>query len=164
MLRDIGETMMDRRILKYWLPVILWMLVIFFGSTDLLSAANTSKFLVPFLRWLYHGINELGLLQAQFLVRKAGHVTEYAILMVLIWRAADHYREMESFTWRWQTSLHAFLLTVAYAASDEFHQSFYSSRTASVRDVFVDACGALAGLALVWIVLSFRRTPYQVPT
>jgi len=41
-----------------------------------------------------------------------------------------------------------------YAVSDDFHQSFVPSRTASAWDVLVDACGAATGLALIW---SLRR-------
>jgi len=41
-----------RSFLKYWLPVLIWLCLIFIGSTDLMSAEQTSRFFVPFLRWL----------------------------------------------------------------------------------------------------------------
>jgi len=37
---------------KYCLPVVIWLAVIFVGSTDLLSAEHTSRIIAPFLRWL----------------------------------------------------------------------------------------------------------------
>ena len=36
------------RFVKYWLPPLLWLGVIFLGSTDLMSAEHTSRFIVPF--------------------------------------------------------------------------------------------------------------------
>src|SRR5260370_16334814 len=72
--------------LKYWLPVLIWLGLIFVGSTDVLSAAQTSRFLVPFLRWLDPQISEATIAAIQLVVRKLGHITEYAILAMLLWR------------------------------------------------------------------------------
>jgi VanZ family protein len=74
-------------LLKYWAPVIAWMLLIFVASGDLMSAEHTSRFLIPFLRWLKPDISPEALAQIHFLVRKLGHITEYAILAMLFWRA-----------------------------------------------------------------------------
>jgi len=35
--------------LKYWLPVLVWLVVTFIGSTNVMSVENTSRFIVPFL-------------------------------------------------------------------------------------------------------------------
>src|SRR5437773_12414678 len=72
---------------KYWLPVLIWLGIMFVGSTDLLSAEQTSRFLVPFLRWLRPDISNEALAQIHFVVRKLGHILEYAILAMLLWRA-----------------------------------------------------------------------------
>jgi VanZ family protein len=79
------------RFLKCWLPAILWMALIFVASTDLMSAEQTSRFLVPFLRWLKPDISPETIAQTHFLFRKLGHIGEYAILAMLFWRAV--YRE-----------------------------------------------------------------------
>jgi VanZ family protein len=42
----------------------------------------------------------------------------------------------------------AFILTVLYAISDEWHQFYVPGRYSDVRDVMVDALGALAALLL----------------
>lgn len=42
------------------------------------------------------------------------------------------------------------LIVVAYALSDEFHQSFYPTRTASIYDSMIDSLGGLAALTFVW--------------
>jgi hypothetical protein len=38
-----------RNFLKYWLPLLICLGVIFVGSTDLMSAEHTSRFIVPTL-------------------------------------------------------------------------------------------------------------------
>ena len=76
-----------RSFLKYWLPVLIWLGVIFIGSSDLMSAEHTSRFLIPFLRWLRPDISPETLALIQFVMRKAAHVTEYAILAFLFFRA-----------------------------------------------------------------------------
>src|SRR5438045_5204621 len=84
------------RFVRYWMPAIIWMALIFVGSTDVLSAQHTSRFLVPFLRWLDPQISLAALAQIQFAIRKLGHLTEYAILAMLLWRALRCYRRIPS--------------------------------------------------------------------
>ena len=48
-----------------------------------MSAEHTSRFLVPFLLWLKPGISVETVALIQFCVRKAAHLTEYAILALL---------------------------------------------------------------------------------
>ena len=135
--------------LKCWLAVVLWMAVIFVMSTDLGSGAHTSRFIDPLLLWLMPQISPAGIARAHFLIRKAGHLTEYAILGILLWRAWTIPTGGSNPPWRWKTALFSLLLAAAYAAGDEFHQSFVPSRGASVQDVIIDACGAFLGLMLL---------------
>jgi len=67
--------------------------------------------------------------------------------------------------WRWRriagaTLLGAFVITVLYGVSDEFHQSFVPGRTPDVADVAADAAGAALALtaAWAWAILVGRRT------
>jgi len=143
------------RFVRYWMPAIVWMAIIFLGSTDMLSAEHTSRFLVPFLRWFDPQISLAALNAIQLGVRKLGHLTEYAILAMLLWRALRG-------GIRWQMKMSILFLVAAlgsaiFAASDEFHQSFVPSRTGSPNDVMIDICGALAGLAICWMFASRRR-------
>ena len=48
------------------------------------------------------------------------------------------------------------VLAVAYAATDEFHQSLVSARSAQFTDVLVDASGALLGVAAAWLAGRLR--------
>src|SRR5437762_14140264 len=76
------------KFLRYWLPLLVWLGVIFFGSTDLMSAEHTSRFIVPFLRWLKPDISPETLASIHFIVRKCAHLSEYAVLALLLLRAA----------------------------------------------------------------------------
>ena len=147
--------MRARRFVRYWMPAIVWMAVIFLGSTDMLSAAHTSRFLVPFLRWLDPQISLAALNAIQFGIRKLAHLTEYAILAALLWRALRG-----GTRWQAKMSILVFLTWIAcaiFAASDEFHQSFVPSRTSSPVDVMIDVIGALIGLAICLAFASRRR-------
>src|SRR5713226_7635170 len=75
-----------RRFVNCWVPVIAWMALIFAGSTDALSAEQTSRFLVPFLRWLDPQISIATIAAIHFTLRKLGHLMEYGILAALLWR------------------------------------------------------------------------------
>jgi VanZ family protein len=127
-------------LLKYWLPILVWMIFIFVGSTDLLSAEHTSRFIGPFLRWFSPDVSDATIASVQLVIRKCGHLTEYAILAALLYRAFRLYRE--------RVFAIAFIVAGFYAALDEFHQSFVATRTASPWDVAIDCLGALTGLLL----------------
>ena len=132
--------------LKYWLPVPIWLGFIFIGSTDLMSAEHTSRFLISFLLWLRSDMSPETVAQINFVMRKMAHVTEYAILAILFWRAMRHgtsrqLRMSILFVIVW-------ILCAIFAATDEFHQSFVPSRGASVGDVGIDSIGAIAGLLI----------------
>src|SRR6516225_8921231 len=78
--------------LKYWLPVLLWLGLIFIGSTDLLSAEHTSRVIGPILRWFNPDIPAETIARVQFFVRKTAHLSEYAILGMLLWRRFGNLR------------------------------------------------------------------------
>jgi VanZ family protein len=144
-----------RRLIKAWLPVALWMGVIFVASTDLGSAEHTSRVIEPLVRWIKPDATPEQFDLVHFLVRKTAHLTEYSILGLLLLRAV----RMSSAAQTNPRSLRllgiALLLSAAYASMDEFHQSFVPGRTACVQDVLIDTTGALFGLA---ITSFFRRT------
>jgi VanZ family protein len=142
-----------RHLLKYWLPVVAWMLVIFCASGDLMSAEHTSRFIGPFLHWLAPDISDAAIASIQLLVRKCAHLTGYAILAALLYRAVCRGRYLLG-----RAAALAFLIAALYAALDEFHQSFVPSRTGTPRDVVIDCIGAAIGLALC-LIFGGRRPP-----
>lgn len=122
---------MTRKII-YWIPVLCWCFLIFYLSG------------IPNLK------TEFGFWD--FILRKCAHMAEYAILFLLSRRAFGE--SLTAHRARTQT-IAAFLFTVLYAASDEFHQSFVPTRGPSVVDVGIDTVGAGLGLALLYA----RRAP-----
>jgi len=119
------------------------MALIFFGSTDLMSAEHTSRILTPLLRWWNPDISAAAIAQAHFFVRKAAHLTEYAILALLLGRASRGWSK--DF---WPRVALTLAPAMIFALADEFHQSFVASRTASLGDVLLDCSGALFGLMI----------------
>lgn len=130
------------RVSRY-LPLLVWMALIFFFSTGELSAGNTSRIVRPVLLWLFPEISEERIAFVHFLVRKCAHFTEYAILALLAARAFST-SSRELLRRRWFTC--ALVLVILYALSDEFHQTFVPSRTGSVYDSFIDITGGLTAL------------------
>ena len=144
-----------RQFVKYWLPLVIWLAVIFVGSTNLMSAEHTSRYIVPFLLWLKPGMSPRTIWIILISVRKCAHVMEYAVLALLLWRAL---RSVAVLRPKLFTSFSVVLLGCAlFAASDEFHQTFVKSRTPSFRDVCLDVAGALAGL-LIGAGFAHRRS------
>jgi len=142
-----------RGFLKFWLPVLLWMIFIFIGSTDLMSAEHTSRFIAPFLRWFVPDVSATTIASIQLFVRKCAHLTEYAILASLLFRAFGQNQRRVG-----RAFAVSFFIAAIYAALDEFHQSFVPSRTGSPYDVAIDCAGALAGLLIYWRALRNRKS------
>jgi len=135
-------------------PVVAWVCFIFFASTASFSADNTSLVIRPLLLWLSPGISEASINQVHFLVRKAAHFTEYAILALLAARAFYTSPRRGLSAWWWLAS---FALVACVALSDEFHQSFVPSRTASIYDSLLDMTGGATALACAALWLARRR-------
>ena len=147
------------RVTRHWLGVVLWMGLIFLMSTDLGSSAHTSRIIEPLVRWLNPEISSAALAWVHFLVRKAGHLSEYAILALLLLRAIRASRRLTPDMWSWKTAGLALLVAAAYAATDEYHQSFVAARTASLTDVLIDTTGALMAVGLAFLFRKKRAPP-----
>ncbi len=81
-------------------------------------------------------------------VRKLAHMSEYALLFILLFIAFRFY--IKSYK---KNVLISFLICVLYACTDEWHQTFIDGRAGMPADVLIDACGA----AIVIIVYCFIR-------
>jgi len=121
-----------RRHLCLWLPVVAWMGTIFF-----LSAQPDLPH--PSLGWL------------DLLISSAAHTFLFAVLAALWARALGQGRR----SW-----LLAAALTVLYALSDEFHQSFVPGRHADPWDLAFDVLGTGLGLAgWIWLTRRISMSP-----
>ena len=133
-----------KRVWRYG-PLVLWLIVISIFSTAEFSSISTSGLIGPLLLWLFPDLSESRLAALHFLIRKAGHLSEYAILALLA-RRAFVTSSRANIQRRWFEF--ALLLVTGYALLDEFHQSFVPSRTASIYDSAIDVAGGLTVLLL----------------
>ena len=143
-----------------WVWVAAWMGVIFFFSTDLFSGPQTSRVIGPFLKWFVPDVSDETIRDIQLVIRKAAHVLEYAILSILSCRALAQRAAPSPLP---LAALgQAVLIAVAYAALDEWHQSWTDERFGSPLDVAIDSVGATVGAAFfAW--LSCRETGTTSP-
>lgn len=82
---------------------------------------------------------------------KAGHVIGYGMLGMSYWRALGFNPKQRWLAW---------LLTVLYAVTDEYHQSFVPFRHSTAFDVFAyDNLGALTSL---WLAGMFAKQKQPV--
>ena len=116
------------RLLKSWLPVVLWAFIILSAANDQFSEKKTEGWLDRMFGRVRPEINAM--------VRKSAHIGEYAILALLSWRAR-------------RTLVTPLLICLAVAAADETLQAMTATRTGSVGDVLLDMCGAVLALTCV---------------
>ncbi len=124
------------RSLKYWAPPVLYMVLIFVGSS-----LKQPPLPMPKLEWLT--------------IDKIYHIIEYGILGGLLaiafvnapprWLPAN---------WIWIT---AALISILYGASDEWHQTFVPGRFATLADWVADVVGAIVGVLTVYLYYRNRR-------
>lgn len=105
-------------LLQTWLPPVALMAVIFAFSAQ------------PHLG--------TGLGTIDLIARKLVHAAEYALLCFLWWRA------LRMVLARPRAVVAALAIAVAYACSDEYHQTFVAGRSGSPVDVAIDTLGATA--------------------
>jgi VanZ family protein len=148
-----GSRVWRRRLWRYG-PLVAWACFVLFASSESFSASNTSRIIRPLLLWLFPGISEAALEGAHFLVRKAAHFTEYALLALLGARAF-HTSARAGLRRHWW--LAAFALVAFVALVDEYHQSFLPSRTGTIYDSLLDMTGGATALACAALWLGAGR-------
>ena len=119
--------------LKYWLPFIIWALVIFLFSNS--PTIKTSDFYF----W-------------DFILKKTAHFSEYGIFSTLLYRAL-----INSNVNKKSAMFVSVAISLIYAITDEIHQSYIPGRTPAVRDVLIDLTGAYVFLYI--IVLNINKLP-----
>lgn len=132
-----------KRRIKNWLPVCAWAGLIFFFSTDLFSSTNTAQIFGSLFSWLAPDIptENIGLVHGA--IRKLGHWSEYFVLAVLTVRALGNETGRK---WELGHAAYTLVFILFYAVSDELHQTFVPSRTASLGDVLIDVIGGICGI------------------
>ena len=134
-----------RTFLNYWLPPLLLSGIILAAANDHLSGAQTGGFLERVLALVTPHVSQSFIDTANFVIRKLAHLTEYALLSWLWFRAWRGARR----GWMPRWSLAAVVLVIVIASLDEWKQSHTATRDGTPRDVVLDSCGAvLAQIAI----------------
>jgi VanZ family protein len=113
-----------RSIIYYWLPVLFWCAGIYYLSD------------IPSLRSDLPG-------GWDYILRKFAHITEYAVLVFLFYRAASQG------VGRRRAIAYAALFAFTFALSDEYHQSFIIGRSGNAVDVSIDSLGIFLSVLLI---------------
>jgi VanZ family protein len=91
----------------------------------------------------------------EIVLRKTAHVTEYAVLTLLWARALAGLGAARTLR---ATLALAVALSLAYAATDEFHQTFVDGRHGTPVDVLIDAIGMAVAYLVLTRVYARRRS------
>jgi len=120
----------------YWFPPLLWMSCIFYMSSQ--TSISVSHNVV-----------------SDFIIFKTLHVVEYAFLYFLFFRAfycstrkKPHFKSI---------FLYSFILSVLFAISDEFHQTYTPTRQPKIRDVGID----LLGIVLIYSIIRYKLSLFK---
>lgn len=146
--------------LKYWLPAICIAILISLFSTHFFSSEQTGRVIFPILRWLFPSASRHMLHLMHIGIRKAAHITEFAIFSIAVF----HGVRAERYGWRLEWAVITLLIAVGYAGLDEWHQSFVPLREARFRDVLIDSTGALMAQAIVWAYAKLHRNSADTGT
>lgn len=140
--------------LRRYVPLLLWIGVIFFLSSGQGSSGKTSLIIRPVLEFLFPSASEETLGFYHGVIRKFAHLSEYAVLGVLACRA---FRSSIELHHRYRTIVAAIAVVLLTASLDEFNQSFNPLRTGTPWDVAIDATGGIIAILLYHLLARRRR-------
>lgn len=96
-------------------------------------------------------------------VRKAAHMTEYAVLGILLMETTYSFRFDKLRKKRGKRKkgffgqlFWSFNIGALYACADEYHQLYVANRSGQPRDVLFDIAGLSAGLVIAWVFQKIR--------
>ena len=145
------------------LLLCIWVLAVataifLFSSQTGEESGDISRGLMDSIFSFLH-LDEEGEALLHHLIRKAAHMTEYAVLgasvCVLFFYLSD-IRLWNGMSRRGM-ALCALAFSAFFAATDEIHQAFVPGRGPAVKDVLIDSVGAAIGIALIYIVGRYKR-------
>ena len=122
----------------------LWLLVVLILGSAPLGSQQTGSFVLPFLNVLLPHVSPDVLDATHLLLRKLAHLTEYAVLALLWFKALGSVTAPTRRAAPWA----ALAICLVCAFADEMHQSTLPTRTGSARDFLIDAVGATTMLVV----------------
>lgn len=156
---------MNKPVRRAWIPALLWLAVIAFESTSLMSSDNTGHLILAIAGFFDPHITFEQLLLLNEVGRKIGHCVGYGILSLVMLRAwwatlmlPRSATRLPSWTamvtsWSARAAVLALLSAAAVAGLDELHQASLPGRTGTIRDVALDITAA----AFVQLVIVAAR-------
>src|SRR5436309_13414937 len=105
------------------------MSLIFVGSSDSKSYTHSSRLIEPFLHWLFPHMFQAHVEAIHHAIRKCCHLTEYAILAILLWRAVRKPIRNDPRPWCWREATIPVLTDLLSASTDALQEMFVSPRT-----------------------------------
>ncbi len=120
-------------LVRFWLPIPLYIGLIFFMSS------------LSFIPFALPKITNFD---------KIMHMTEYAILAVLLARAVNSAARPSSL---WLRLLICVGLVVVFGSLDEIYQSTVPNRQSDIWDLAADSLGGFLGSGLFFLIINWRR-------
>jgi VanZ family protein len=140
-----------------WGTVLLWMILIFFFSSQ--PAHDSNELSKGITRSIKEVVEKITPEEEVFTfgdfnhkVRKNAHFFIYLVLAILVLNSLKSNRVKGS-----KKILITFMICVLYAISDEIHQLFVPGRGAQIRDVMIDSTGAVVGMLLFKVIGIVKR-------
>lgn len=145
-----------------WLPVILMYIVIFsFSGQNGEQSGGLSRKVAGVLVDTADKLNiievnddnrEIYIENCQFPIRKTAHMTEYAILGMLVLTALI----IDGVILKAAVYISVFI-TFLCACTDEFHQLFVPGRSGQFTDVLIDTTGCIIGVVIYYFIFSLIK-------
>ena len=118
-----------KSLMKYQLPPVLWVVIIYF-----LSAIPNPHFKFTFPPGTDNVVHAIIYFVLCWLARRAFYNQNYFLML------------------RNGSFLGAFIFSVVYGLLDEYHQTFVPGRSAEFYDLLADTGGALLYIAIAWML------------
>jgi VanZ family protein len=134
----------------WWALSALWAAVIFTLSGPSYSGAASAGFIARIVFWLSFGALRQHVSLINLLIRKAAHLTEYAIFAVILYNS---FKPADRSSWSNPSAFLALFVSGVYSLTDEFHQIFVPGRHASIFDCLIDTTGAFMGLFVFFRII-----------
>jgi len=122
-----------------FVPLVLWIGVLFLLSSSQGSFSETSRIIRPLLEFFFPTASLETITFYHGIIRKLAHLTEYAVLGFLAMRAFAAGRAV----------LTSSVILIGVATIDEINQSFNPARTGAVMDVLIDLAGGAAAILVI---------------
>ena len=146
--------------------IIITLVVMAFIFVHSAMSGDASSSESRFFAEILSSITGISFQVAHFIVRKAAHFTEFAILGICLNVNFNDYKSQNELIKTGKTPAKnalmrhsrfaSWIMGTLYACTDEFHQLFVEGRSCEFRDVCIDSAGVILGIAIVTIVNTIK--------